>query len=241
MIQSGHQNLSNPVFFSDLVERTNQPYYVYDMVSEIYGLSPTKPVVNAEALYEKPLRDTDYAMRNDAYLSVFSGALGHTYGTGAVYGFKSAQEPCPSDYEQGLCHEWKVAMDYPGAFDMKHLKELMLSRPFFTRIPDQSVISSSQGSSYDRTQAARSSDGSYSLVYLTTGDSVTADMSKISGTVKAWWYNPRDGTSTLIGEFANTGSRSFTPPSSGYGNDWILVLDDKSKGFCAPGTCNVGS
>jgi hypothetical protein len=28
---------------------------------------------------------------------------------------------------------------------------------------------------------------------------------------------------------------SFTPPSSGPGNDWVLVLDDAARNFPAPG------
>ena len=65
---------------------------------------------------------------------------------------------------------------------------------------------------------------------------------------KAWWYDPRKGTSTLIGQFPRTEpgdrpadvrrsdiSREFTPPSSGPGNDWVLVLDDVDKNFPPPG------
>jgi hypothetical protein len=60
---------------------------------------------------------------------------------------------------------------------------------------------------------------------------------KLSGkTINAYWYDPRLGTSTFIGEFPKKDSRTFTPPSSGRGNDWVLVLDDASRNFPAPGT-----
>ncbi|MBP9745374.1 MAG: hypothetical protein KBD41_08300 [Saprospiraceae bacterium] len=29
----------------------------------------------------------------------------------------------------------------------------------------------------------------------------------------------------------NKGIRQFVPPSQGYGNDWVLVLDDAGKKF----------
>src|SRR5207244_12607675 len=62
------------------------------------------------------------------------------------------------------------------------------------------------------------------------------DMSKISGgDVKAWWYDPRTGAPTSIGMFPDVGTMTFTPPSSGSGNDWILVLDDASRDFGPPG------
>ena len=60
-------------------------------------------------------------------------------------------------------------------------------------------------------------------------------MSKISGgTVKAQSFNPRTGTTTVIGNYSNTGTRSFTAPGSGRGNDWILILDDSAKNFPTP-------
>jgi hypothetical protein len=61
-------------------------------------------------------------------------------------------------------------------------------------------------------------------------------MGKISGTkAKAWWFDPRRGVSFPLGEFANEGTADFAPPSSGRGNDWVLVLDDASKKYPAPG------
>jgi hypothetical protein len=49
--------------------------------------------------------------------------------------------------------------------------------------------------------------------------------------LQAYWYNPRNGTSTAIGTVNNNGVREFVPPSSGYGQDWILVLDDAEKKY----------
>ncbi len=61
-------------------------------------------------------------------------------------------------------------------------------------------------------------------------------MGKISGEkVKAWWYNPRNGSVELLGEFENKGNNSFDPPGEKQnGNDWVLVLDDNSKKFLKP-------
>jgi hypothetical protein len=59
-------------------------------------------------------------------------------------------------------------------------------------------------------------------------------MSKIrsaSGRAKCWWFNPRDGSVSLIGTFANTGTRDFTPSDS---NDWVLVIDDANANPAAP-------
>jgi hypothetical protein len=44
--------------------------------------------------------------------------------------------------------------------------------------------------------------------------------------VKAYWYNPRNGSTTLIGKFKNTHSKEFNPPATPQaGNDWVLILE----------------
>ena len=74
------------------------------------------------------------------------------------------------------------------------------------------------------------------MVYVPVGRAFSVRMEKISGAkVKAWWFNPRDGKASLIGEFANGGEREFEPPERGEQLDWVLVLDDAGKGFGAPG------
>jgi hypothetical protein len=64
-------------------------------------------------------------------------------------------------------------------------------------------------------------------------------MSAIRGArVEAWWFNPRDGKATPIGEFASGGERSFTPPDPGEPLDWVLVLDDAARGYPPPGAAS---
>jgi hypothetical protein len=61
-------------------------------------------------------------------------------------------------------------------------------------------------------------------------------MNAVAGArVKAWWFNPRTGTATAIGTYANAGEREFTPPDTGEMLDWVLVLDDEAKRYPAPG------
>ena len=69
-------------------------------------------------------------------------------------------------------------------------------------------------------------DGSYGFVYTASGEAVTVRLDKISGgAVRAYWYDPRTGASSLTGEFPSTGTREFRPPSAGPGEDWVLVLE----------------
>jgi hypothetical protein len=54
--------------------------------------------------------------------------------------------------------------------------------------------------------------------------------------VKAWWFNPRSGEATPIGEFPNTGTREFSSFDKAELLDWVLVLDDASKNYPPPGS-----
>ena len=75
------------------------------------------------------------------------------------------------------------------------------------------------------------------MVYAPVGRPFAVRMNVVVGSqVTAWWFNPRDGRATRIGTFANTGERVFTPPDPGEMLDWVLVLDDASRNYPAPGT-----
>jgi hypothetical protein len=77
------------------------------------------------------------------------------------------------------------------------------------------------------------------MIYAPVGRDFRVKLTKISGPeATAWWYNPRDGSATLIGKFPTTGTRLFTPPTPGEELDWILVLDDSEKFFKKPGEHN---
>jgi hypothetical protein len=70
------------------------------------------------------------------------------------------------------------------------------------------------------------------MIYAPVGRAFKVQMDKIAGPrVNAWWFNPRTGEATAIGEFRNTGERSFIPPDRGELLDWVLVLDDAAKKF----------
>ena len=133
--------------------------------------------------------------------------------------------------------------DQPGAGQMQHARWLLLSRPFLSRIPDDSVIVPSSvptavpGTGRYRYVATRDTEGRYAMVYAPCGRRFRVRMDAIAGpTVRAWWFDPRTGKATSIGEFPNRGQRDFLPPSPGEALDWVLVLDDAARGFLPPGT-----
>jgi hypothetical protein len=113
---------------------------------------------------------------------------------------------------------WFEAINQPGAAQMQHGRALIESRPFLTRIPDDSIIvtdrvpTSVPGAGRYRLAATRDEHGTYAMVYSPVGRSFKVHMNVIKGDqVKAWWFNPRDGKATIIGTFENQGERGFTP------------------------------
>jgi hypothetical protein len=222
----------------------------YEAVKAEYDAVPTRPVVDGEPRYEGlPVNVqynkatghwTGYDARNAAYHALFAGAAGHTFGNNAVH---QSHDPARHGSPQleavypGLKH-WRAELDSEGARSMRHVKALMLSRPYFTRIPDQSVLATENATGEDYIGATRDAGGRYAMVYSPKGKPFAADMSRVSGSrAIAWWFDPRTGQATRIkGNFPTKGARSFTPPSSGATEDWVLVIDDAAEGFEAPGS-----
>jgi hypothetical protein len=225
MFQSGHRRYDQ----EDTEFAYGQDNWKY--VREDYSLTPIKPTIDGEPSYEgipQGLHDPSEPfwnandVRRYAYWSVFAGAFGFTYGHSAVMQMHKPGNPSPS---YGVREYWTEALNATGATQMKYLKNLMLSKPFFTRIPDQSLIAGEQGERYNYQMATRGND--YAFIYTYNGRNIKATMGKIEGSkIRASWYNPRNGQRMIIGEFENSGSRTFNPPGEIQdGLDWVLIME----------------
>ena len=177
-------------------------------------------------------------IRRPLYWDLFNGAFGHTYGHHSVWQMWKTGQP---GINSPLL-PWSDAIVQKGALQMKHGKALIESRPFFTRVPDQSILvvdrvsTSVPGAGRYQFVATRDMDGTYAMVYAPVGRSFKVKMEVIQGAkVRAWWFNPRDGSETEIGMFPNRGELAFSPPNPGETLDWVLVLDDASKEYPPPG------
>ena len=227
-------------------EASFAPRYALTRVD--YDRTPPKPVIDGEPLYEgHPIsfKAADHGIsiaadiRRPLYWDLFSGACGHTYGHHAVWQMWTTHR-VPKN---GPILPWTDAIHEPGAGQVRHARRLLESRPVFTRIPDDTVIVPSAvahlipGAGLKRFVATRASDGAYAMVYAPCGRPFDVRMDKVSGPkVVAWWFDPRTGGAERIGEFPAAGERTFSPPSPGEQVDWVLVLDDASRGFPPPGT-----
>ncbi|MBP3962722.1 glycoside hydrolase family 140 protein [Paenibacillus lignilyticus] len=208
MIQSGHHELI----------RVN-----YRHVKADYDKLPVKPTFDAEPCYEDhPINFKavngyfDQAdVRIGAYYAVFSGGFGHTYGHHSIWSMTTKPEPY-------FIMNWRQALHRPGAQQMQHVRGLIESVSFFDRVPDQSLIAENyEGANY--MVATRGED--YGFIYSPNGLPFRAALGILGGSrIEASWFDPRTGEYSAIGEYDNSGEVTFTPPISGRGNDWVLVL-----------------
>ena len=221
----------------------------YDQTRVDYDRTPAKPVIDGEPIYEdhpvsfnaKMLGHSIASRRPQAalYWDLFSGAFGHTYGHHSVW---QMWTPARAPINNPLM-PWTEAINQPGAAQMQHGRALIESRPFLTRIPATDVIVTSAvptsvpGAGRYQFTATRDESGSYAMVYAPVGRQFTVRMSAISGArVKAWWFNPRTGRATPIGDVRRARASAHSrPPDAGEMIDWVLVLDDASKNYPPPG------
>ena len=110
-------------------------------------------------------------------------------------------------------------------------------------MPDQSLLDGDEGKAgrltSDRLTATRNGAGTLAMIYSAHGRAIRVKMERLAGaTVQAAWFNPRTGNWSANGAesaapapFAkdiasgkNAPVHEFTPPTSGDGCDWVLVL-----------------
>ncbi|KAA8484745.1 DUF4038 domain-containing protein [Arcticibacter tournemirensis] len=167
---------------------------------------------------------TDYDVRVHAYWNFLAGACGYTYGNNAVWQMFKKGAP----YTIPCLTDWEEALGSPGAYDMQHVKKLFTLRPFSQIVPFQEFIRGENPEDSTHIRAARAQDNSFALVYLSTGQTADLNINLLkSKKLLFWWYDPRNGSRSKTKKVRPEVHRQFSPPSSEFGNDWILVFDRK--------------
>ncbi|GAB2496435.1 glycoside hydrolase family 140 protein [Algoriphagus taiwanensis] len=206
----------------------------YEKITHDLNLSPKKPTIDGEPMYEehpkcfnaKELGYSEAAdIRRIMYWNVFAGAAGQSYGCHAVWQMYDLDKtPVNAPLKP-----WHQSLNLEATNQVKHLKNLMLSRPYFDRIPDQSLIGTTQSYNDSYLAASRNQSGTYALIYSPTGLDIPLNLSKMKGDrFRLTWFDPRTGVQfpgnngEIVGKEKN---QTISPPSSGRGNDWVLIVD----------------
>ena len=194
---------------------------------------------------------TPLVNRKQDYWTVLSGATGKLYGNYCIWRFLGGWNGNLGwkirirrmlmyflGFDSGNA-VWKGQLNTQCVAELGYMKALFEPRRWYDLVPDQahtvvifgygSYASSGKVSENDYVTAARTSDGSLVVVYLPTRRTITVDMTKLRGPVTARWYDPTNGTFSVISgtPFVNSGTRNFAPPgnnSAGEG-DWVLLIE----------------
>lgn len=193
-------------------------------------LTPTRPVLDAEPDYEGHVAYnskqviTDAVVRRAVYSSLFSAPpAGITYGAHGVW-FWSRKAEVPLDHPgSGVALPWSQCLAYPGAQQMKVLRDLFDRIPWHTLRPDPKPAAAHKPDAQysNPIQTLRSEDGKLALVYLPNNPSFQLDLSQFKGALKAEWLDPRTGAATPAGKHKPVSAAEFKTPGPG---DWLLLL-----------------
>jgi len=224
MFQSGHKRYNQDTVGYAFGE-DNWKYANID-----YMLKPVKPTLDGEPSYEgipQGLHDTLQPrwtasdVRRYAYWSLFSGCCGFTYGHNSIMQFfRPGDRPA-----YGAKEYWYSAIKSPGAAQMHYLKELILSKSYFDRVPANNLLSQPQGEKYDYIAVTRGAD--YVLAYTYNGSNISLLINEPGwSSFKALWFDPRTGNISVTEGRETDKNFSFDPPGDKEnGNDWVLILE----------------
>lgn len=205
---------------------------VWDRIAKDYQATPAKPILDMEPLYEghpidfkaKEKGHSNAAdIRKFAYWSVFSGSCGHTYGHHSIWQFYSKHRQ-PINLPLVT---WEVAIDSPGAGQMKFLRELIESKPYLSRIPAPELIVE-PGSGGKRIVATRDEAGSYALIYVPASRPFEVKTGLLrAGPLQATLFDPRNGDRQTLEKIENRPGliHRFVLPHEGENQDWVIILD----------------
>ena len=222
-----------------------------------YARADWLPPFLGEGWYEREHSMTALQTREQAYWAILSGAyLGSAgFGNDPIWYFGAG----PMAHKDGP--SWQSQLGSPGSVGQANLGKLFRSREHWMLVPDvrhkvvtsgydsRSLLSSiwEQARSVAHQEAyrpgalssvaARTADGQTIMAYIPLGNvkTITVAMNQISDAdslAKCWWFNPRDGSSSLIGILGTRDSHRFTAPNA---EDWVLVIDSFRANLSAPG------
>ena len=237
MYQSGHrrygQRMGNKEYA--IPDNTEEDCWMY--VDSVRLHTPVKPVIDGEPSYEaipKGLHSADEPLWNDkevrryAYWDVFAGCAGHAYGHNSIMQFGRPGVGGAYHLDTEALPWWK-ALDAPGYNQMKYLKRLMLTMPYFDRVADQSILLDN-GTRYDRLAATCGKD--YLMVYDYNGNPIHVNLAGISGKEKnLWWMDAATGSLKYLGKTADKKYR-YTPANPDA--DGVLIAVDALKAYLTP-------
>ncbi len=204
------------------------------------SLSPAKPVMNVEPLYEMPpswfppshdVDDNAYRCRQIGWTTLLSGACGHAFGVWGVWDY--------GRYRLSHCAtpaaDWHQAMDNEFSWEAAHIAEFFQDLEWHTLEPRHDLIRDQTSHQRRKKVLAQDIDGEFLVAYMPRENTkIEIRLSELAADGDAWWINPRTGEQASAGTFSNQGDKIFSSPDAA--EDWglLLVANITSAGLSTP-------
>jgi hypothetical protein len=245
---SMHNAAWNPISYHDQVwygfvtlqQGHNQVSTVDHWLAQ-YNAVPARPVLEDEANYEDIIPPygggtvtSKWKTRQSAWQSQIAGTFGFTYGAqGIWWGCYTAQDPNFNCGSGSDARAWYTAIDFPVGEQMSYMAQFWTSFDWWTLMPDENAIIWISAPT-DTQRPYQKSDGNNRtliIAYLpiqlngTVYNGTVRNLSP-TGVYTSKWFNPRNGTYTVIGE-------GWIPSKDGLWNiptqptaadDWVLMI-----------------
>lgn len=210
-----HDNQQEKWLAADMIQTWAWYKNIPGQITVSYGLKPTKPVILTEGAYEAgpeyPTRPiTPLLVRKQAYWTYLSGGF-FTYGHNDIWRKTST---------------WQSALNSEGAKNMRVLRTLFASLPWWELRPDQGLFSSGEGADTTYNAAAMASNGQWAMVYFSGPSTAKLNLNSLkSKQLHVTWVDPRSGRRVREKADAAAGEESFTTPKGW--PDAVLLLQGK--------------
>ena len=197
-------------------------------------LEPVKPVFVSESYYERALDPEHvYHTQWQAWTAFLSGSAGYGYG---AFGMWQFYDPDDSFGEPGkIVHDvvpWREAINFGGAKRMEHVSSFLNTLPWWELVPHsqwlivngkENLLPSVEDITPPQCAAV---PGSVYIIYIPRGNENNIIHLKNADKQNylARWFDPRNGTVTLIGDVIVNGEWLIPERPAPSGEDWVLLL-----------------
>ena len=210
MFQSGHNG----------GDKKRQSELAIKMPAEILSLTPRKPIINGEAIYEGDLGGA-YDVRRTAWLSFLSGAMGYTAGINQVYGWEE---------------DAVAKMNVPSSDQVALLGRILRAVPWWQLEPAPALILNQPENPAKWVAFALTTDKKLGIGYLPANESICLNLQENENGQKqsdaktgmyplyeVLWISPISGEWHKGTTITPSQKTELKAPDS---RDWIVLLAD---------------
>jgi hypothetical protein len=195
---------------------------------------PSHPVIDAEINYEGHQSYQskqvigDAQVRRAAYYSLLAGPpAGLSYGAHGIWSWARQPEEPLNHKGTGPAKPWQECLNYPGAQQMKVLRNVVNSIEWWRLRPERYLLRDDNYNTQtfeDYMMSALTEKGDLGMIYMPKNPQVHLNLSRFEGnsdTVAGTWVDPRTGKRSEAGRWKKNEQPIVKTPGAG---DWVLIL-----------------